>query len=259
MTESSALRFDRKVAIVTGATRGIGRAVAQLLVAGGARVVLNARGQEALEAMRDELSIGPGALSIVAGDAAEPSVIQGLVDSAMENFGSIDILVNNAGGGRASASLDDIGIDQYQAILSSNLQSAFFLSQAVLPAMRAQAYGRIVNVSSLAGRQHSLLAGADYAAAKAGMLGLTRQMAWEVGSSGITVNAVAPGVTATERVAAKWQQRSAEYRAEVLGGIPLGRIGDPVEVAQAIAFLASDEASYITGVTLDVNGGSFMP
>ena len=124
--------------------------------------------------------------------------------------------------------------------------------------MAQQGGGSIINVASFAGRQHSRLSGADYSSAKAGLIGLTRHLAWELGPLGIRVNAVAPGVTLTDRVRALWQTRAPAYQKEVLAGIPLGGLAEPIEVARSIVFLASAESSYITGATLDVNGGSFM-
>ena len=206
-------RFGGSVAIITGGSAGIGKAAAEILVDEGAQVILNARDLQRLEKARDQLTRHGRIPGIVAGDAADESVIDQIVQFTLEQHGRIDILINNAGGSVHALPFPEIKRAHWHASLHANVEAAFFLSQAVIPVMQNCRYGRIVNVSSFAGRQRSLLAGPDYAAAKSGMLGLTRQLAWEVGPAGITVNAVAPGVTATDRVSAKWREHSAEYQA----------------------------------------------
>lgn len=258
MTLSPTAGFSGKTVIVTGASAGIGRALCHLLTTAGAQLVVNARNEVRLNDIAEDLSrIGKSPL-VIAGDVSDESVVQRLADETAANFGRIDVLVNNAGGSTHQLPFEEIDNTRLMDTLRANLNAAFLLSRAVIPIMQQQSYGRIVNVSSLAGRQHSVLGAADYAAAKAGMLGLTRQLAWNVGPHGITVNAVAPGVTASERVAAKWDRQSSDYQSETLARIPLRRLGEPLEIARAIAFLASDHASYITGATLDVNGGVGM-
>jgi NAD(P)-dependent dehydrogenase (short-subunit alcohol dehydrogenase family) len=170
----------------------------------------------------------------------------------------VDILVNNAGGGTSLRYLEEVTEDDWKLTIDSNLKSAFLCCRAVTPPMKRQRYGRIVNVSSVAGRNVSRLSGPQYSSAKAGMLGLSRHLAQDLGPFGITVNAVAPGPTLVDRVAKKWALRSEADRAHILSNIPLGRLAEPEEVATVIAFLASDDARYVTGVTIDVNGGSFM-
>jgi NAD(P)-dependent dehydrogenase (short-subunit alcohol dehydrogenase family) len=252
------MRFDGKVAIITGSSDGIGKAAALIFGREGGQVVLNARGQDRLEAARAAVqAVGKPPL-VVAGDVSQATVVQRVVGETLQHFGRVDILVNNAGGGTSLRFLEEVTADDWALTIDSNLKSAFLSCQAVAPAMKRQRYGRIVNVSSVAGRNVSRLSGPQYSSAKAGMLGLTRHLAQDLGSFGITVNAVAPGPTLVDRVARKWTLRSEEDRSHILGNIPLGRLAQPEEVAAVIAFLASDDASYVTGVTIDVNGGSFM-
>jgi NAD(P)-dependent dehydrogenase (short-subunit alcohol dehydrogenase family) len=252
------MRFDGKVAIVTGSSDGIGKAAALIFAREGGQVVLNARGQDRLEAARTALqAVGKPPL-VIAGNVSQAAVVERLVGEALQQFGRIDILVNNAGGGTLLRFLEEVTEEDWDLTVDSNLKSAFLCCRAVAPAMKRQQYGRIVNVSSVAGRNVSRLSGPHYSSAKAGMLGLTRHLAQDLGPFGITVNAVAPGPTLVDRVARKWAQRSEEDRARILANIPLGRLAAPEEVAAVIAFLASDAAAYVTGVTIDVNGGSFM-
>ena len=252
------MRFDGKVAIVTGSSDGIGKAAALIFAAEGAQVVLNARGAERLERARAAVqAVGKPPLAM-AGDASQSVVVEQLAAETLQQFGRIDILVNNAGGGTSLRFLNEVTEEDWDYTINSNLKSAFLCCKAVAPAMKGQRSGRIVNVSSVAGRNVSRLSGPQYSSAKAGMLGLTRHLAQDLGPFGITVNAVAPGPTLVDRVAKKWELRSPEDRARIVGNIPLGRLGRPEEVAAVIAFLASDGAAYVTGVTIDVNGGSFM-
>jgi NAD(P)-dependent dehydrogenase (short-subunit alcohol dehydrogenase family) len=252
------MRFDGKVAIVTGSSDGIGKAAALIFGREGGQVVLNARGQDRLEAARAAVqAVGKPPL-VVAGDVRQVAVVERLVGETLQHFGRVDILVNNAGGGTSLRFLEEVTEEDWDLTLDSNLKSAFLNCRVVAPAMKRQRYGRIVNVSSVAGRNVSRLSGPQYSSAKAGMLGLTRHLAQDLGPFGITVNAVAPGPTLVDRVASKWALRSEEDRSRILESIPLGRLAQPEEVATVIAFLASDEASYVTGAAIDVNGGSFM-
>lgn len=252
------MRLDGRVAIITGSSEGIGKAAALIFAREGGQVVLNARGQDRLEAARATLCVVGKPPLVVAGDVSQAAVIERLVGETLQHFGRVDILVNNAGGGTRLRFLEEVTEDDWNLTIDSNLKSAFLCCQAVAPAMKRQGYGRIVNVSSVAGRNVSRLSGPQYSSAKAGMLGLTRHLAQDLGPFGVTVNAVAPGPTLVDRVAKKWTLRSEEDRSHILGNIPLGRLAQPEEVAAVIAFLASDDASYVTGVTIDVNGGSFM-
>jgi NAD(P)-dependent dehydrogenase (short-subunit alcohol dehydrogenase family) len=252
------MRFLNKIVIITGASDGIGKALALRLTTEGAQTVLNARRIDGLLAVQTEArSLGKSPL-LIAGDVTSISTIDELVQKTLAEFGRIDAWINNVGGSSPVCDLDSITDEDWEFSLDFNLTSAFRCCRAVVPVMKQQGYGRIVNVSSFAGRFRSRLGGAQYASAKAGMLGLTRQLAWDLGVFGITVNAVASGICLTPRVQGKWDVRTPETQAQILNSIPLQRLAEPSEIAATIAFLASDDASYITGITLDVNGGSFM-
>jgi 3-oxoacyl-[acyl-carrier protein] reductase len=191
-------------------------------------------------------------------DVSSTDDVTMMTTAIIAEFGVIDILVNNAGGGTMSRWLDDLDEAAWEQSLSINLKSAFLVTKAVVRYMRERQKGCIVMVASIAGRNMSRLSGPDYSAAKGGMLAFMRHMAVELGPHGITVNAVAPGPTMVERVEKKWALKGEEEREKILRNIPLGRTARPEEVAAAILFLASEDASYITGACLDVNGGSFM-
>ncbi|MCI5148260.1 MAG: SDR family oxidoreductase [Candidatus Electrothrix sp. MAN1_4] len=251
-------RFYKKIAIVTGSSLGIGRATALKLTREGATVILNARDTERLHKVKDSIDAESGTSMLFAGDITQQSIIDRIVSHVLDQYGRIDVLINNAGGGIDVYPVENITDKDWDHSLESNLTNVFRICRSVVPIMKKQNYGRIVNVSSVAGRTRGHLSGTPYSAAKAGLQGFTRHLAWELGHVGITVNAVAPGITSTERAMRKWERRSNEEQQRILGNIALHRFASPDEIASAIAFLASDEASYITGITMDVNGGIFM-
>ena len=246
--------FAGKVAIVTGAGRGMGRAVSERLADGGAKLVVNdldaGSAEDAAEALRRS-----GAEALAApGDAASSADVTRLVAAALKQYGSIDILINNAGVLRPTP-VFDIEEDEWDMVVNGNLKSTYLCSRAALPAMREQGWGRIVNFSSSAGKNVSTVGGAHYTASKAAVLGFTRHLAKEEAPHGITVNAVCPGLIDTEMVRSTIsEERAAAYAAS----FPISRLGEPSEVAELVAFLASDRASYITGASLDINGGDLM-
>ena len=181
-----------------------------------------------------------------------------MVRRVVDAWGRLDILVNNAGMGTPTVPVETIVPADWDATVALNLKSAFLAIRAAVPVMKAQKSGRIVNVSSFAGRNFSRISGPQYSAAKAGIIGLTKHMAVELGPFGIGVNSVAPSIVLTARVKGKWEARAADEQQRILAGIPLRRLAQPEEVATVIAFLASDDSSYVNGVCIDINGGSYM-
>jgi len=243
--------FAGRVAIVTGAARGLGRAAAARLHERGASVAVNVRDVERAE--RAARAIGERALA-VPGDIAAAGVPEAIVRQTLDRFGRIDILINNAAL-PLTTRFERIAPEEWRRALEVNLTAPFLLIQAVLPAMKRQQYGRIVNISSTAGRSVSTLGGAHYTASKAGLLGLTRAAAKELGHHGITVNAVCPGMIDTELTR---ESASSEQLERLAQGYPIPRLGTALEVADLICFIASERAGYITGASLDINGGDLM-
>ncbi|WAT02886.1 3-oxoacyl-ACP reductase FabG [Rouxiella chamberiensis] len=243
------MSFDGKIALVTGASRGIGRAIAEKLVAGGARVIGTATSEKGAEDISAYLGENGKGIAL---NVTDSSSIEQLLTTIRAEFGEIDILVNNAGITRDNL-LMRMKDDEWQDILDTNLTSVFKLSKAVMRAMMKKRFGRIITIGSVVGTMGN--AGqANYAAAKAGLIGFSKSLAREVASRGITVNVVAPGFIETDMTRALTD----DQRAGILSSVPANRLGDAKEIASAVAFLASDEASYITGETLHVNGGMYM-
>jgi 3-oxoacyl-[acyl-carrier protein] reductase len=250
---STTKRFDGKVALVTGASRGIGRAIALRLATEGADIVVNynTRVEAANEVAEEAESFG-SQVAVVQADVARSADVDRLVRAALEQFKRIDVLINNAGITRDTLIMR-MSEDDWDAVLDTNLKSAFLVTKAVLRPMLRQRSGRIVNITSISGVMGN--AGqANYAASKAGLIGLTRSTAREVASRSITCNAVAAGVVDTDI----WQGVPEAAIDAMLQLIPAGRKGTPEDIAEAVAFLASDAASYITGQVLNVDGGMVM-
>jgi NAD(P)-dependent dehydrogenase (short-subunit alcohol dehydrogenase family) len=253
-------RLLDKNAIVTGAARGMGFAIAEALFREGARVaIVDIDEVEAIESAR-RLDGGRGRVIGRKVDVTNPPAVNALIKEVRKLWGGIDILVNNAGGAlNTPYVLEDIEERDWDLVVDVNLKGAFLCCQAAIAEMVKQGRGAIINISALAGHWRASLAGVQYTAAKAGVEGLTRQLAYDWGRSGIRVNAVAPTVTLTgERVQSLWEAKSEDEKKKVLSAIPLGRLGTPEEVASVVVFLASDESSYITGITVDVNGGRYL-
>jgi 3-oxoacyl-[acyl-carrier protein] reductase len=245
-------RFEGRVALVTGASRGIGEAVARRLAAEGARVLAAARSVADLERVVSEIGGAGGRAEARALDVSDSTSIETVVKSALEQHGQIDILVNNAGIAEDNLLLR-MSREAWDRVLATNLTGVFVLTQAVVKGMVRRRYGRIVNVTSVVGLMGN--AGqANYAAAKAGLVGFTKSVARELGSRNITCNAVAPGFIST----AMTDQMTEAARASLSGQIPAQRLGTPEDVAAAVAYLASEEAGYVTGTVLNVSGGLYM-
>ena len=247
------MRFENQVAIVTGAGRGIGHAIALRLAQEGARVAAVSRSSENAQRAADEINaLRAGAARAFGVDVADPQAVQETCARIFEHFGRIDILVNNAGVTRDGLSLR-MSMEDWDTVMNTNLRGAFSFAQAAMRTMVKQRSGRIINISSVAG-----LTGnpgqANYAASKAGLIGLTKTLARELASRGITVNAVAPGFIVTDMT----QDLSDKVKQAALENIPLRQFGQSEDIAAAVAFLASPEAKYITGQVLTVDGGMVM-
>lgn len=241
-----------KVCIVTGAAgeKGIGLRTAKLFYEHGAKVVISDINDKACAKVREEFD--PERSMVVTGNVADRDDCLSLARAAFDKFGRIDVLVNNAGVTQP-VKFEDISPEDYDRILDVNLRGMLYMSQAVVPYMKLSSSGSVINTSSVsAQRGGGIFGGSHYSAAKAGMLGLGKAMARELGAHGIRVNAVTPGLIATDITAGKLDD---QVKAKILEGIPLNRLGAPNDVANAFLFLASDLSSYITGATLDVNGG----
>lgn len=247
--------FTGKNAFVTGAGQGMGRAIAELLAQRGASVAINDIDADHAEQTADDLHRQFGVETLaLPGSVIDKDAVHAMVDTITNRFGGLHILVNNAGVLRPTKVID-IPEDEWDWVIDVNLKGTFLVSQAVLPVMQHQKWGRIVNMSSSAGKNISTVGGAHYTAAKAGVLGFTRHLAKESAAYGITVNALCPGLFDTEMVRHTIDDARADAYAK---SFPIQRLGLPSEVAELVCFLASDRAAYITGASLDINGGDLM-
>ncbi|MHB8278265.1 MAG: SDR family NAD(P)-dependent oxidoreductase [Candidatus Humimicrobiaceae bacterium] len=254
------LRLVEKVAIITGSASGLGKTIALTFAREGAAIVIIDINQEEINRTVNEIkALGNKCIGFMC-DISKQAQVEKAVKEIVEKWSSIDILVNNAGGAlHTKAKFEEVTEKDWDIVMNVNLKGAFFCCRAVVPFMIKQGGGRIINISALAGRATASLAGIQYTSAKAGIGGLTRHLAKEMGKHNIYVNAVAPGITLSgARFEALWNEKSEEEKSKVLDSIPLGRLGKPEDVANVVLFLASDEASYITGATIDSNGGRWM-
>jgi NAD(P)-dependent dehydrogenase (short-subunit alcohol dehydrogenase family) len=247
------MRLKEKVAIVTGAGRGIGLGISLALAREGARVALCDIDQALLDHALAEIEALPGQAIAFQMDVTSKAQVEGVVGDLMDQWGAIDILVNNAGIYDVLPA-EDIAEEQWHRVLGVNLTGAFFCCQAVIPVMKRQGSGRIINIASSAGKSGGTLAGAHYSVSKAGLICLAKQLALELGPHGITANAIAPGRIDTPMIWTRSEEENEAFRQRT----PLRRLGTVEDVASAVVFLASDEASFITGEAMDVNGGLYI-
>ena len=254
-------RLKGKVAILTGACGGLGLIFSKTFLAEGAKVVLTDVTEQMMKDAEAELSKSyPGQYKIMRLDVTSHKEVNDLMAQVEKEFGRIDILVNVAGGSLFTPKkLEEIMEKDWDKVLNVNLKGTFFCSQAVVPYMRKNKYGKIINLSSIGGRTPSIVTGVAYAAAKGGVIAFTRRLALEVGPDNINVNAIAPGtVLSGERMINLWNELTPEKQAETVASIPLGRQSSAEEQATVVLFLASDDSAYMTGCILDVNGGRLM-
>jgi len=251
------IRLDGKVAIVTGSRQGIGRACAEVLAEAGAAVVINSHQHgEELEKVVETMRANGNKVQAVVADAAQRDGCQKLLDAALELGGSVNILVNNAGGLVKRVPVAEFNEDHFQKVVEINLRTAFLMSHMVIPQMRKQGSGKIINLSSQAAHDGGGPGSAVYSSTKGGIWTFTKSLAKELGPEGIHVNCIAPGFIANTVFHNTFTPK--EIHEKIIGKIPLGRHGQPDDVARVVLFLASDLSDYITGQTLEVNGGLYM-
>lgn len=252
------MRFQNKVALVTASASGIGKATAEILAREGAHLVAADLNPDSLSDLSKSIKTEGGTITTNEVNVLEEEPVKNLVDSVIANLGKIDILVNAVGGStiiqNSSASVDNLAFDDWNKVLDFNLRGTFLCTHEVIKHMKRQGNGKIVNISSDAA--HSLgEPSSAYVAAKAGIMAFTKKVAKESGPYGVTCNAIAPGMTLSERIQPRWEGRSEEQRQIIIDQIPLGRLSKPEDQAKVIAFLASEDANYVTGVTIDTSGG----
>jgi 3-oxoacyl-[acyl-carrier protein] reductase len=247
------MKFKNRVAIVTGAARGIGKAIALTFLREGAKVAIIDSDRERLEILKKDMGKENKEAMLIPCDITKSSEVNGMVDQVRKRFGRIDILVNNAGIIRRGT-IETVTEEEWDRVIEVNLKGTFNCCKAVVETMKQQGYGKIINVSSIAGKMGDITSAPGYGSSKAGIDALTKTLARQLAPFGINVNAVSPHAIETE-MSAQWSE---ERRKEIIASIPLGRLGKPEDVAEAVLFLVSDEASFITGEILDVNGGALM-
>ncbi|HXT81284.1 MAG TPA: SDR family NAD(P)-dependent oxidoreductase [Acetobacteraceae bacterium] len=253
------MRFTDRTALITAAASGIGRATADIMAREGATVIAVDNNAERLDAVVGEIAKAGGRVEGRLCNALDQSQVDDVVAGVARDFKRIDILVNAVGGStiiaKPSADLEEHSLQDWQRVVAFNLDGTFLFCHAVIPVMKAQKGGKIVNLASIAGRGMSVASGGAYAAAKGGIIALTRKLSFELGPFGINVNAIAPSLTLTERIRPHWNQRSPEAQASQIANTPLRRVAEASDQAKVICFLASSDADFVTGLTIDVTGG----
>jgi len=253
------MRFDGRVALITAAASGIGRATADIICAEGGTVAAVDSDEGRLKDAVAAIQATGGRAHAYRADALDAMQVDGVVERVVREHGHIDILVNAVGGStivpRPAATVDELSHQEWQQLLTFNLDGTFLFCHALVPVMKRQRGGKIVNISSIAGRGISASSSSAYAAAKGGIIAFTKKLGQELGPFGITVNAIAPSMTLTERIRPRWEQRSVEEQAQEVFRTPLRRMAEARDQAKVICFLASADADFVTGVTIDVTGG----
>src|SRR2546426_12020882 len=253
------MRFQGRIALISAAGRGIGRATAEIIGREGGTVVAVDNDKDALESVVGAVRAAGGTAHGLPADALDAAQVEDVVRRTADAHGRIDILVNAVGGstiiGKPAATVEDLTLAEWQQLLHFNLTGTFLFTHAVVPIMKRSSRGKIVNISSIAGRGKSATSSSAYATAKGGIIAFTRKLSLELGPYGINVNAIAPSLTLTERIRPYWDKRSQGQQAEEIERTPLRRIAEAVDQANVICFLASADADFVTGLTIDVTGG----
>jgi NAD(P)-dependent dehydrogenase (short-subunit alcohol dehydrogenase family) len=254
------MRFKNKVAVITAFANGIGRATAEIMTQEGAIVVGVDNHPDRLETAVAALRGAGGQAHGRLCDALDQQQVEATVTSVEKEFGAVDILVNAVGGStiiaNSGANIDELTFAEWQRLIDFNLSGTFLFTHAVVPIMKRRQSGKIVNLASIAGRGLSPTSSSAYAAAKGGIIAFTRKLAFELGPYGVTINAIAPSLTLTERIRPHWDRRTQEAQAAEIARTPLRRVAEAADQAKVICFLASSDADFVTGVTIDVTGGN---
>jgi NAD(P)-dependent dehydrogenase (short-subunit alcohol dehydrogenase family) len=254
------MRFTDKVTVITAFANGIGRATAEIMAREGAVVVGVDNHPGRLETAVAALRGAGGRAHARLCDALDAGQVESTVTAVEKEFGAVDILVNAVGGStiiaNSSANVDELSFDEWQRLIAFNLHGTFLFTHAVVPIMKRQQRGKIVNLASIAGRGLSASSSSAYAAAKGGIIAFTRKLAFELGPFGVTINAIAPSLTLTERIRPHWDRRTQEAQDAEIARTPLRRVAEAADQARVICFLASSDADFVTGITIDVTGGN---